>query len=89
MKIIYACAAALTLLAGGALAAGAPPRTPTLAPALAPPLAPAKAAGVSKAQDADTMTGIYVIAGGALVAGIAILASDDDNAATTATATST
>ena len=75
MKHIHACIAALTLLAGSALAADAPP------------LPPAKGAGVAKAQDQDTMTGIYVIAGGAVVAGIAILASDDDKASTPATTT--
>jgi hypothetical protein len=75
LKPISATIATLTLLAGGALAADAPP------------LAPAKPAGIKHAQDADTMTGIYVIAAGALVAGIVILASDDDDASTPATTT--
>ena len=79
MKTVYASAAALTLLAGTASAADAP----------VPALAPAKPAGLKRAQDEDTMTAIYVVGGGALVAGIALLASDNGNAATTPPAATT
>jgi hypothetical protein len=71
MKVIYASVAALALLAGQALAADTAP------------LAPGKPAGVKKAQDEDTMTALYIVGGGALVAGIAVLASDDNNNSTT------
>jgi hypothetical protein len=71
MKVIYAGVAAIALLAGQALAADTAP------------LAPGKPAGVKKAQDEDTMTALYIIGGGALVAGIAVLASDDNNNNTT------
>jgi hypothetical protein len=39
-------------------------------------LAPGKPAGVAKAQDADDNTVLYVLGVGAIVAGVALLASD-------------
>ena len=40
------------------------------------PLAPGNPAGVAKAQEADANTLLYVIGVGAIVAGVALLASD-------------
>jgi hypothetical protein len=49
-------------------------------------LAAGKPAGIKRAQDTGDMTALYVIGGGAVIAGIVILASDDDD---TPTATAT
>jgi hypothetical protein len=78
MKKVYAVAAAVALLAGQAFAAETAP------------LAPGKPAGVKKAQD-ESMMALYVLGGAAVIAGIAVLASDngDNNVAPTPPATST
>ena len=73
MKIVYAGIAAIALLAGPAVAADRAP------------LAPGKPAGVKKAQDADTMTMLYLVGGGAVIAGIVVLASDNNSTPTQAT----
>jgi hypothetical protein len=61
-KEFCAAVAAFALFATQALAAG--------------PLAPGKPAGVAKAQADDDNTVLYVIGVGAIVAGVALLASD-------------
>jgi hypothetical protein len=77
VKVANASIIAFALLAGQGLAAD-----------LAP-LSPGKPAGISKAQDADTMTALYIIGGGALITGIAVLASDNGSASTAPAATTT
>jgi hypothetical protein len=84
MRTVIALAAA-ALLAGQALIG------PSLAAGTAP-LAPGKPAGIKKAQVSDENLPWYLIGGAAVVAGIAILASDNGNspaAASTPTTTNT
>jgi hypothetical protein len=73
MRTIIALAAA-TLLAGQAVAAGTAP------------LAPGKPAGIKKAQDSDPNLPWYLVGGAAVIAGIAILASDNGSNAAAAAA---
>jgi hypothetical protein len=64
MRELCAVAAAMALFATQALAAESGP------------LAPGKPAGVAPAQDYNDNTVLYVIGVGAIVAGVALLASD-------------
>jgi hypothetical protein len=76
MRDVCVALAAMALLAAPALADGAGP------------LAPGKPAGAAKAQDRDN-TVLYVIGAGAIVAGIALLASDNGSNAGSSSSTTT
>ena len=83
MRTVYAAAAGIALLAGQTLVG------PSMAADTAP-LAPGKPAGLKKAQVSDSDMALYVIGGAAVIAGIAVLASDNgSNATTTPPATTT
>ena len=64
-KELCAAVAAFALFATQAVAGG--------------PLVPGKPAGVAKAQADDDNTVLYVLGAGAIIAGIALLASDNSN----------
>ena len=77
MKKTWLTVSLLALLTGPALAAGSAS------------LPAGKPAGVRKAQDGNNNTALYVIGGGILVAGIAVLASDKNSAPVPGTTTTT